>query len=149
MATSVSKSGGVYVNLTSFHDLAINFKAVEPEMYKALALRLKMAGQLVADQAKSEASYSSEIAAAIGVRVSGLTVSIGVPVGDKHSPTYIRRLEEYAQGGWQHPVFGNRGNVVVQASYPYLGPALQKRGDAAALAIEAGVSEALDGALSI
>src|ERR1035437_310248 len=130
MATSVSKSGGVYVNLTSFHDLAINFKAVEPEMYKALALRLKMAGQLVADQAKSEASYSSEIAAAIGVRVSGLTVSIGLP------RTEIRALEEYAPGQWDHPVFG--GNVTVtQQAHPYLYPALQRKGDEAALAIEA------------
>jgi hypothetical protein len=137
VAVKTSARGGVYVDLSEFRNLAINLRAVEPALYKSMALHLRMAGLIVADQAKANASSSSEIAAAIQVRVSGLTVSVGLP------PTPIRTLEEYAPGGWQHPVFGNRGNVVVQASYPYLRPALSDKGDAAALEIEKAVTDAI------
>ena len=145
MSIQTSAKGAVYVDLSEFRALAINFKAVEPLLYKAMVMRLRAAGMLIADQAKSEASYSSEIAAAIGVRTSGMSVSVGLP------RTPIRALEEYVIGSWHHPVFGPSGSLpqVNQASHPYLYPALQRKGDEAALEIEAGVSEALDGALAL
>ncbi len=139
MAIKTSAKGAVYVDMSEFRALTVNLKAVDKEMYAAMRLHLRMAGVIVADQAKANASYSSEIAAAIQVRTTGLTVSVGVPRTD------IRSLEEYAPDPWHHPVFGPSGSLpqVNQTPHPYLYPALQRKGDEAALEIEKAVTDAI------
>jgi hypothetical protein len=142
MAVSTAANGAVFVDLREFHDLAINLRAVEPELYKALSLRLRGAGRLVADEAKKNASYSSEIQAAIKVRLQGLQVTVGVPY------TPIHLMEEYKKA-WRHPLFGDKNHWYGQIGHPYLQPALQSKGEEAALEIEAGVNEALDTAMAL
>ena len=146
MGIETSKSGaGVYVNLEDFHFLAVNFKAVEPLLYKELTATLKAAGMIVAAQAKQNASYSSKIADSIKVYMSGLAIYVGLPRTD------FRAAEEYAPGGWDHPVFGPVFSLpqVWQTARPYLSPALETKSDEVSVLIFAAVSEALDGAMDI
>jgi hypothetical protein len=146
MGIETAKSGAsVYVNLEDFHFLAVNFKAVEPLLYKELVATLKAAGMIVAEQAKQNASYAAKISGGIGVHMSGLAVYIGLPRTD------FVAVEEYALGGWNHPVFGPVFSLpqVYQASHPYLSPALETKSDEVSGLIFAAVSEALDGAMDV
>ena|ERR1017187_2346496 len=138
----VTKGGaGFYVNLTEFHDLAINFRAIEPLLYRCLTSSLRASGQLVADDAKERASYSKSIPDSIKVRVQGLTVTV------QADRTDISSLEEFAPGHWDHPVFGS--GSVTQIAHPFLYPALAAKGEQAATQIELAVEAALTGAMEV
>jgi hypothetical protein len=130
----------LYVDLRRFRDLAINFRAVEPELYAAMRTRLKAAGMLVADEARRNAQVAKleSIAPAIKVQIQGLSVYVGTP------RTPIAALEEYSPGRWSHPIFGQ--GTTVQEAHPYLEPALEARGAVAAEEISTAVTEALDAA---
>jgi hypothetical protein len=132
----------LYVDLRQFRNLAINLRAVEPEMHAAMRLRLRAAGMVVAEAARENAVSARLLSIAPNIRVqqSGLSVYVGV------NRTPIAALEEYSPGPWEHPVFGNATNPQTQTAYPYLGPALQTKREEAVELIGTAVTEALDAA---
>jgi hypothetical protein len=135
-----------------FGSFAKSMHNFTPELRVALLRNLRAAGKLVQTEAKQKSAYSREIPPSIKVAVRGLRVSVQTPrqgggagwgaTNRQESP--IRALEEFSPGGWQHPVFGNRGNVVVQASYPYLYPAVADKWEEAYELVTEALGDALD-----
>lgn len=143
------QTGGIGLDTRDFARFAKALRRAQPALAKSLMLKLRAAGQIVADEAKVlSADASVTIPPSIKVRVSGATVSVvaggnGIPLaglmelGNKGAAT--------AQASFRHPVFGNMDVWVQQSTHPYLLPALDKAGFAA----EKAATDALDEAIAI
>lgn len=121
-----SKSfGNFYVDTTQLKDLAKRLRAGNPAAAKALRVRLREIGEVVAVEARERASYSSRIPASIKVRTRG--VSLSVVAGGPNAPD-AAPLENKGQGGsFRHPVHGNYDVWVAQKARPFLGPSVQAK----------------------
>lgn len=121
---------GFGVDTTDFAKFSRALRKGAPDLAKALRLRLRTIGQMVADEAKIKVEpYSESIPPSIKVRVSGAGVAVvaggdGVPLaglfelGNKGS----RNSETF-----RHPVFGNRDVWVNQSMHPFLAAAFQDK----------------------
>src|ERR1035437_4739813 len=75
-AKSSQVGAAFYVDTTELKELGKRLRAGRPGVRKALAVRLREVGDVVADAAKAEASFSTRIPGSIRVRVSGFAVKI-------------------------------------------------------------------------
>lgn len=127
-----------------FVEIARDMRRLPEETRKAVRPALRKAGELIAREAKVNASWSSRIPATIRVETSfrsnreGVTVRAGGP-----STPHARPYEGISSRGstFRHPVYG-RDWWVTQASRPFLVPAAES----AQRAATAAVSETLDDA---
>lgn len=126
--------------------IARDMRRLEPETRKAVRPRLRRAGELIAGEARRNASWSSRIPSTVRVVTSfranreGVTVRAGGP-----SAPHARPYEGITARGdtFRHPVYG-RDWWVAQATRPFLLPAVQaKQGEA-----DTTVRETLDDAAS-
>lgn len=120
---------GIGMDTTAFRKVAKALRSSAPELAKELRVGLRVAGEIVASDARSRAEEASKtIPPSIKVRVSGFTVAVvaggdGVPLaglmelgnkGAKNATTF------------KHPVFGKwRTSTPPQDMHPYLTPAAQ------------------------
>lgn len=114
--------------------LARDLRRASPEAWKACRVALRAAGQVVADDAKQRASFSTRIPGSIKVRVARGNVKVvaGGPAAPNAAP-----LENKGRAGkFRHPVFGDRERWVDQPARPFLAPALEAHREEVAKAIE-------------
>lgn len=124
--------------------IARDMRRLEPETRKAVRPRLRRAGEVVAGQARRNASWSSRIPSTVKVVTSfrqnreGVMVRAGGP-----SAPHARPYEGITARGdsFRHPVFG-RDWWVAQATRPFLFPALEAK----AAEVESTVRGTLDDA---
>lgn len=124
------KSG---VNTRELRQLTKDFRGWKPD--KQLHKMLRVAGQLIADDAKIlVADVSKSTIPTVRVRVSKTRVSV-VAGGAGHTISGLMELGNSGRGKSQaaarrgvfrHPVFGDRSNWVDQRRESYLLPALEK-----------------------
>lgn len=90
--------------------------------------RVKAAAEIIRDQAAVNAGWSARIPGSLKVRAS----STGAMISTAAPPAYPNEF------GVRHPVFGGRGTKRPKAPWvrnkhrPFLGPAADQKGDAAA-----------------
>jgi hypothetical protein len=103
----------------------------DKELHKAL----RVAGQLIADDAKAIiGAHSTTIPGTIRVRVSKTKISVVAGGGDNAIAGLLElgnkghgKSQAAARSGrFRHPVWGNRENWVDQPMHPYLLPAAEK-----------------------
>lgn len=147
---STISTGGIGLDLRDFARFAKALRKAAPELAAQLKIRLRAAGEVVAETARSNAEAASRtIPSSIKVRVSGATISVvaggaGIPLAG---------LMEMGNAGgsdgaalFRHPLWGHWvSGKGIQATHPYLLPAIQSDADAAEIA----AVEALDWAIGI
>lgn len=128
------------IEYSGVRELARALGRMPAELRLELRPELRKAGQIVADQAKANASWSTRIPGAISVSTSTTSRTGGVAVRVDHiKAPHARPLEGVTGNGiFRHPVFGNRSNWVDQPTRPFLFPAVRaKQAEAKALIAEA------------
>jgi len=125
--------------------LASDLARVPDELRPELRAAMRGVGQKVRDQAAANASWSSQIPAALQLRTGFEGRRAGVTViASTGRARHARVYEGMVRDPFRHPVFGDRGTWVSQPARPYLLPAAEQgREDAAA-----GVVAALDTVLA-
>lgn len=121
--------------------LARDLGRIPLELRQELRPRLKEAGEVIASEARSNASWSTRIPGAIRVQAlfGRLTGGVVVKV-DRNKAPHARALEGITArrgalsrttgGTFRHPVFGDRDVWVDQPTRPFLAPAVvAKQGD--------------------
>ncbi len=143
MAGTQTLRTGIGLDTRDFAEFARTLRKAAPELNKALRLRLRSAGEIVADEARTRIlPFSSSVPPSIKVRTAGAGVSV-IAGGPKAPLGGLFELgNRGSRGGdvWKHPVFGHRAVWVEQAMHPYLAPALEAK----IPDVEVAVNEALD-----
>lgn len=112
----------VGVQSTGLTQLAKDLSTITPKVLQEMVGSLKIAAELVAESARTEASWSTRIPATI--RVAGASPrSITVKAGGADAP-HAYTFEAPDGKPVRHPVFGNRAVWVEQTPRPFLRPAL-------------------------
>jgi hypothetical protein len=124
--------------------IARDMRNLTPETQKAVRPKIRKAGQLVADDAKRNASWSSRIPPSIRVRTSfrANRENVTVLVGNKNAP-HARPYEGITSRGstFRHPVHG-REWWVAQDTRPFLIPAAEAKQVEAADLISSALTDA-------
>ncbi len=121
------------IDTSELKRFAVQLRKSAPELSKEFNAGLRAGGELVAQQAKSNASFSSRIPGSIKVRRAGVkvTVSAGGASAPEAAP-----LEHGGQPGtFRHPVFGNREVWVNQPARPFLMPAVEAEAENVAVLV--------------
>lgn len=120
-----------------------DLRRLSRETRKEVRPKLKEAGEIIAADARSRASWSSRIPRTVRVRVSFRAGGEGVTVaaGGARAP-HARPYEGTTQNPFRHPVYGNREVWVAQPARPFLNPAAAAKADEAGRAIEQALAEA-------
>jgi hypothetical protein len=139
---------GIGLDVREFAKFAKGLRKVAPEISKHLQLQLRVIGQSVADEYRSNIeAYSTTVPDSIKVRVSGATVSVlaggpGVPMAGLLE---LGNAKARTTTAFNHPVFGSAASWVTQPMHPALGPAVESKFGAveraAATAIETAFAE--------
>lgn len=103
-------------------------RRASPMAWKALRLELLHVGQVVADDAKADASYSKRIPGTIKVRVTA-GGNVKVVMGGDAAPNAVP-IENRGRGRVRHPVYGHMDRWTSKNSHPaILLPAFARRSD--------------------
>ncbi len=115
----------IQIDTSQLASLAKDLRKAAPAVSKSFNAGLKAAGDIVAEEARNRASFSSRIPGSIKVRRAGVKVKVvaGGPGAEDAAP--------YEHGGkpgtFRHPVFGQQNVWVDQQARPYLGPAAEAK----------------------
>jgi len=131
-----------HVDLSGLKDLARVCKKVAPDVEKDLNRGIGLAGEVIAREARQNASFSSRIPGSIETRRRGRRVKIRA--GGDAAPHAAVFEHGGLPGSFRHPVFG-RDVWVEQAAHPFLTPALESGADEAFGLVVAAVDSALRG----
>lgn len=141
--TRTSHSGSlVTIDLSPLRGFVTSLRKASPELNREMRKGLRRGGDIVRDEAKGLASWSTRIPGSIRVRTTGIRVS--VIAGNKNAPHAAAFEHEGVPGFFRHPVFGNRDVWVNQRARPYLRPAAESNSDEVADAVLKAVAEAID-----
>lgn len=103
-------------------------RRASPEAWKALRVRLREIGQVVAGDARGDASYSDRIPQSVKVRVTG-GGNVKVVMGGDAAPNAVP-IENKGRGFVRHPTFGHKDRWTSKNSRPaILLPAFARRAD--------------------
>lgn len=136
----------VVADTHEFTAFARTLKKVAPEIRAKMMMRLRMAGALVAEDARARASeFSTSIPPSIKVRISAASVVVeaghGVPLAGLSE---LGNKGGSPAGFFRHPVFGNQDVWVNQRMHPFLAPAAEAKGYEAERAAVSALDEAVD-----
>lgn len=112
-----------------FQRAVINLALIPKAVRKELRPALKKAADMVVQDARGRASWSSRIPGAIGVRVNfgAKTEGVAIRVNQKRAP-HARPYEGITGGStFRHPYFGNRERWYTQRTRPFLQPAARAK----------------------
>lgn len=122
---------------------------IPKDLKRKLRPKLREAGEIVAGQARVNASWSTRIPQATKVRTSFTLRNPGVSVVvDRKKAPHARPFEHGGEPGqFRHPVFQTFGGKrrtpwVPQPARPFLAPAAEAKGDEAARRVADAVDEA-------
>lgn len=125
MPASQARSDTFTIRAIGFRSMAKDLHAADRSTGPALRRKLKTVGDIVANQAKQNASWSSRIPGSIKSRATQRQAS--VRAGGPNAP-HAAPFEHRGQpGSFRHPVFGHRDRWVAQQARPFLRLALQQR----------------------
>ena len=112
-----------------FSQLARDLYRMPPAIKRQLRRKFEQAGQAALSDAKSRASWSHRIPAAISGKPQLSTDTVGYTLrASVASAPHARVYEGMGQGGsFRHPVYGHRDRWVTAATRPYLWPAVRGR----------------------
>jgi hypothetical protein len=112
-----------------FSQLARDLYRMPPATRRRLRRSFQQAGQAALSDAKSRASWSHRIPAAISGKSELSVDRIGYTLrASVANAPHARPYEGMGQGGkFRHPVFGHRDRWVTVATRPYLWPAVRGR----------------------
>lgn len=112
-----------------FSQLARDLYRMPPATRRRLRRSFEQAGQSALSDAKSRASWSHRIPAAISGKSELSVDRIGYTLrATVAKAPHARPYEGMGQGGsFRHPVFGHRDRWVTAATRPYLWPAVRGR----------------------
>lgn len=114
------------------------------EVRSGLRVGFRAAGQVTLEHARGNASWSSRIPGAMGLRVStsGRNTGVMLRVNSARAP-HARPYEGIdGRGTFRHPVYGDRDTWVAQATRPFLRPAIEATRPAYLKAAEEAVTRA-------
>ncbi len=143
---------GLYVDDSDFRRFAKALRKADRALYTELRIRLRAAGNIVANEARVYAADASvTIPPTIKVRTSMTSVAViaggaGTPLAGlmelgNSSKRHFRTGSR--SGTFRHPVFGNKSVWVTQPMHPYLAPALRANFAEAEYQIEAALDWAI------
>ncbi len=133
----------IRIDLSSLKSFARVLQRVEPVVQREFFNGLSAAGELVAEEARKRAGFSSRIPGSITVKRRALAVKI--QAGGDSAPDAAPFEHGGIPGDFRHPVFGNREVWVSQRARPFLTPALEAKTDEAFEMIGTAVDVALRG----
>jgi hypothetical protein len=123
---------------TGLRELRRDLRRAAPAIDRALGVRMRTAGQTVAAQARSNASWSRRIPSAITVSVRQSTISLRLSAAQApHGRLYELRKS------WRHPLYGDRAHWFSQRGRPFMQPAVDARTGDVLTAVQVGVNQAL------
>jgi hypothetical protein len=131
-AKSSQSAPSFFIDTSQLKEFGKRLRATSPAVAKVLRLRLHEVGDVVAEAAREEASFSTRIPGSIKVRVSGFGVKIvgnatATGAAPEGTAPDAAPLENKGQSGsFRHPVFGDRENWVDQKAHPFLAPASER-----------------------
>jgi hypothetical protein len=140
---------GVGLDTRDFARFAKALRRASPEIRRALVLRLRTAGEIVAEEARAYIEGSSRsIPPTIKVRVSAATVAV-VAGGKDNAIAGLLELGNKGNRGapgatFRHPVFGGPA-WVQQSTHPFLAPAVREK----IVDVERAAIDALDAAIAM
>lgn len=112
-----------------------DLQGMDPKVRRNLNKNFKNAAESVAEEARSNASWSTRIPAAIKVRASRSRRFPGAEIYVRHADAPHARPYEHGSGrrrdSFRHPVYQREGrpNVwVEQATRPFVRPAFKRKG---------------------
>ena len=114
----------IRIDTSELKGFARGLKRIDAEAAKALRSSLRAAGNVVADGARIEAGFSSNIPQTIRVRTAGATDTVIAGAGEAHPGESAAFEHNGVPGQFRHPVYGHRNNWVSQTAHPFLLPAL-------------------------
>lgn len=128
------------LTVTGVAELVRAFGEVPAEVKAVLKPAVLEAGNLIGDQVKSNAGFSSWIPGAVKVSASFGSVTAGakITVAERGFP-HAGEVRVFEGNGvnptpFRHPVYGNRNAWVSAVTHPFAHPAVeQKRGEAVAV----------------
>ena len=119
--------GNLSIDATELKQFAKVIRAASPKAATHMRQKLREVGEMIAEDARTKASWSTRIPQSIKVRTAGVKVSI--VAGDANAP-HARPYEVGSKRNRQevrHPVFGNRQVWASNPTRPFLLPALRAR----------------------
>lgn len=121
----------ISIDFSQLPNLIAAIGALPKELKAELRPAAKEAAQIVADQAKDNASFSSWIPGAITVGAplsARATATVSVASSKAPSPDHapLPRLMEFGTPFFRHPVFGG-DTWVSQPGHPFLFPAVKEK----------------------
>lgn len=139
--TVVGVEGGVDDLVALRRDL----RRVPEELRPKVRREVKRAGDVALQRARANASWSSRIPAALAIRVRFTGNRAGVTIYARNGVApHARPFEGITgAGSFAHPVFGNRGVWVQQATRSYLRPAAEETAGEFRDGIQRAVNDAL------
>ena len=139
-----SRTGGgiaIQIDGTDLTKLGGQLRRAAPASWKACQVRLRAVGEVIAEDARGRAAFSTRIPGSIRVRSRGASVS--VIAGGPAAPDAAPYENKGVQGKFRHPLFGDREHWYDQTARPFLAPALEAHRDKAAIEILDAVHEAI------
>lgn len=128
--------------------IAEDMRKLPTELRKALRPRLRMAGQVIANAARANASWSSRIPGTIkvGTKFSPNREGVYIRAGGASAPhARLYELGSRSPSSFRHPVFGHRDRWVEQTTRPFLFRAAEQHVSQTTVAIENALSDAAHG----
>lgn len=133
----------ITIDTSSFTRFARDIRKCSTLVSKNLKAELKQAGEIVAIQARLNASFSTRIPATIKVRSAGGVIRV---IAGGQSAPHKGEAEAFEHKGvpgtFRHPVYGNKKKWVNQRAHPYLRTAAETHRKAALDAAERAVQKA-------
>lgn len=140
---TVQSMTSVMVDTSGLKDLAAVLRRSQPELKKQLYKNLRIAGEIVKEQAVFNSLWSSRIPSSLKVQGSGLHVKVVALASIAPNAGPLERGSQGRAGINRHPVFGNREVWVNQPTRPFLAPALQTRFTQVVALVDKAVDDAL------
>ena len=142
-----SKSGlNIVVDTRSLARLARDLRKAAPDAWKAYRTSVRAVAEVVLEDAKQRASFSSRIPQSMKIRVTA-GGNVKIVAGGDAAPD-AAAIENRGRGFVRHPVFGNREKWTAKGSHAaFLAPALDAHRDEVAQAIEEAVADAVTRAI--
>lgn len=148
--TVTARTGGTGIDTTDFKNVIRVLRKEQPELAKQVRKQLRVAGEIVAAEARRNAAeFSKTIPPTIKVRTAGATVAV-IAGGAKAPAASLFELGNTGGsksataslgGRFRHPVFGDRDVWVETPSRPYIRPSIAKDIEAVASAVAEAVAD--------
>ncbi len=144
------------IDTAELKNFAKGLRLVDRSLYLKMNKKIRVAAQVVADDAKARASWSTKIPATIRVRGGLARLSVVAGKGVPYAVPYEYGGKKMAKGTFKHPVYAavgsaryeDKGSWPTERTRPFLVPALAAHRTEVMEAMVIAVNETIDEALA-